>query len=56
MDLKLSVARDMASPTQLVHDDIEEGDSGVVVAHKVFLSHVQALYDTLAVLDKDELD
>jgi len=56
MDLKLSVARDMASPTQLVHDDIEGGDSSSVVARKVFLSHIQALYDTLAVLDKDDLD
>ncbi|MBT7189413.1 MAG: MurR/RpiR family transcriptional regulator [Anaerolineae bacterium] len=56
MDLKLSIARDMTSPTQLVHDDIEEGDSSSVVARKVFLSHIQALYDTLSVLDEKDLD
>mgnify|MGYP002640732812 FL=1 len=56
MDLKLSIARDMASPTQLVHDDIEVGDEVSVVARKVFLSNIQALYDTLEVLDKDNLE
>ena len=56
MDLKLSIARDMASPTQLVHDDIDVGDSAPVIARKVFLSHVQTLYDTLAVLNKDDLE
>ncbi len=55
MDLKLSVARDLASPTQLVHDDISVGDSTASVARKVFMSHIQALYDTLEVLDKDAL-
>ena len=56
MDLKLSVARDMASPTQLVHEDIEEGDAPAVVVKKVFLSNIQALYDTLDVLDEGDLE
>ena len=56
MDLKLSIARDMASPTQLVHDDIEVGDEASVVARKVFLSNIQALYDTLDVLDQSDLE
>jgi len=56
MDIKLSIARDMASPTQLVHDDIEVGDAASVVARKVFLSNIQALYDTLDVLNKDDLE
>lgn len=56
MDLKLSIARDMASPTQLVHEDIEEGDAPAVVVRKVFLSNIQALYDTLDVLDEDNLE
>ena len=55
MDLKLSIARDLASPTQMVHDDITEGDLPSTVARKVFMSHIQALYDTLEVLDKDAL-
>jgi DNA-binding MurR/RpiR family transcriptional regulator len=55
MDLKLSIARDLASPTQIIHDDVAEGDTPPVVAQKVFMSHIQALYDTLEVLDKDAL-
>ena len=55
MDLKLSVARDLASPTQIVHDDIAEGDAPATIARKVFMSHIQALYDTLEVLDTDAL-
>ena len=55
MDLKLSIARDLASPTQMVHDDIAEGDSPAIVARKVFTSHIQALYDTLEVLDQNKL-
>ncbi len=56
MDLKLSIARDVASPTQLVHDDIVDGDPPSAIARKVFMSHIQALYDTLEVLDKDDLE
>jgi DNA-binding MurR/RpiR family transcriptional regulator len=55
MDLKLSIARDLASPTQIVHEDIVEGDDPPTIAHKVFMSHVQTLYDTLEMLDKDAL-
>ena len=55
MDLKLSIARDLSSPTQMVHDDIAEGDPPSIVARKVFTSHIQALYDTLEVLDQDAL-
>lgn len=52
MDLKLSIARDLARPTQIIHDDIDQDDDPPTIAHKVFLSHIQALSDTLAVLDK----
>ncbi len=55
MDLKLSIARDLASPTQIVHDDIAEGDDPPTIARKVFLSHIQTLYDTLEMLDRDAL-
>lgn len=55
MDIKLSIARDQVSPTQIVHDDIVEGDDPPTIAHKVFMSHIQTLYDTLEVLDKTAL-
>jgi len=54
-DLKLSIARDVVSPTQIIHDDIAVGDGPAVVARKVFMSNIQALYDTLEVLDEGAL-
>jgi len=50
-DMKLSIVRDLASPTQLVHDDISHDDDAATIAHKVFSSNIQALQDTLEVLD-----
>ena len=54
-DLKLSIARDLTSPTQVIHDDIIEGDTPLTIARKVFMANVQALNDTLEVLDEDTL-
>ena len=54
-DLKLSLARDLASPTQLIHDDIAETDGPATVAQKVFRANIQALYDTLELLDEAAL-
>ncbi len=53
LDLKLSIARDIASPTQIIHDDISADDAPFTVARKVFTSNIQALYDTLEVLDEN---
>lgn len=55
MDLKLSMARDAASPTQMIHDDISEDDDPATAARKVFMSNAQALYDTLEMLDEQGL-
>jgi DNA-binding MurR/RpiR family transcriptional regulator len=54
-DLKLSIARDLVSPTQVIHDDIAPSDGPAVIARKVFISNIQALYDTLEVLNEDSL-
>jgi RpiR family carbohydrate utilization transcriptional regulator len=54
-DLKLSIARDLTSPTQVIHDDIAEDDPPAVIARKVFMSNIQAMYDTLEVLDEQAL-
>ncbi len=54
-DLKISLARDLASPTQLIHDEVDENDPPMAVARKVFSSNIQALYDTLEMLDEDAL-
>jgi len=54
-DMKLSIVQDLATPTQLVHDDINEDDDALTVARKVFHSNIQALQDTLEVLDGEAL-
>ncbi|HMQ54724.1 MAG TPA: MurR/RpiR family transcriptional regulator [Anaerolineae bacterium] len=54
-DLKLSIARDLTSPTQVIHNDITEADSPTEIARKVFISNIQALYDTMEVLDEQAL-
>ena len=41
--------------TQVIHDDITEDDSPTEIARKVFMSNIQALYDTLEVLDEQAL-
>ncbi len=55
MDLKLSVARDLVKPTQYIHDAIAENDDLATIARKVFLSNIQALTDTLEVIDNQAL-
>ena len=57
LDLKMSITRDLSSPiARIVHDDIGEEDPPATIARKVFASHIQALYDTLEVLDEKLLD
>ncbi len=54
-DMKLAIVQDLATPTQLVHDDIAEEDDALTITQKVFLSNIQALQDTLEVLDGEAL-
>ena len=49
MDLKISIAQDIAKPTQIIHDAITENDNVATIASKVFISNIQALHDTLEV-------
>lgn len=50
-DFKLSLAQDMVSPLQRVHEDLEPGDAIETIVQKVFSSEMRALEDTLKVLD-----
>ncbi len=52
-DLKLGLAQDLASPTQLIHDEVNADDSPAVVAGKVVAGMVQSLHDTVEVLSAD---
>jgi len=49
--LKLAVACDLVEPVQLIHEDLERTDSTQIVTEKIFASNIQALRDTLSVMD-----
>lgn len=49
--LKLSLAQEIVRPVQFIHEDLEIGDDTAVVCRKIFHSGIQALQDTLSVLD-----
>lgn len=50
-DLKIGLARDLMEPAKFIHEDVQPGDSVGAVIRKVFQSDLQALTDTLKVLD-----
>ncbi len=49
--LKLSLAQDLVQPVQFIHEDLARDDDVDTVCRKMFHSGVQALRDTLSVLD-----
>jgi RpiR family transcriptional regulator, carbohydrate utilization regulator len=50
--LKIALARDLVKPVQFIHEDLDRNDDVPTIVEKVFLSDVQALQDTLKVLDR----
>jgi RpiR family transcriptional regulator, carbohydrate utilization regulator len=50
--LKIALARDLVQPVQFIHEDLDRNDGVATIVEKVFLSDVQALQDTLKVLDR----
>lgn len=50
-DLKIALARELVQPIQFIHEDLQKDDSIPTVVEKVFQSGIQALTDTLKVLD-----
>lgn len=55
-DLKLALAAESMTPLHQIHEDILPDDSVGVVARKVLQSDIQAIADTLAVLDEQLLE
>jgi len=53
--LKMMLAQDMARPDQIVHEDVDVADNPATVARKVFMTNIQALRDTLEVMDMETL-
>ncbi|WP_085522682.1 MurR/RpiR family transcriptional regulator [Tuberibacillus sp. Marseille-P3662] len=54
-DLKINLARDIITPKKQIHEVIEPGDDVKTIKKKVFQSNVQALYDSIEVLNEDML-
>jgi len=54
--LKISLARELVPPLKLIHEDVREGDDAFTVAQKVLHADVQAILDTLKILDRVELE
>lgn len=53
--LKIELARTLVRPEQVIHEDLEPGDSPATIIRKVLESGRQALQDTLAVMDPEAL-
>jgi DNA-binding MurR/RpiR family transcriptional regulator len=54
-ELKIALARELANPLALIHEDIQEGDGPRAVIAKVFASHLQTLELTRRTLDPHAL-
>ncbi len=50
--LKIALARDLVQPVHMIHEDLTRGDDVATIVEKIFLSNIQALYDTLKILDR----
>jgi RpiR family carbohydrate utilization transcriptional regulator len=53
--MKMMLAQDTARPDQIVHEDVDINDDVATLARKVFMTNIQALRDTLEVMDMEAL-
>jgi RpiR family transcriptional regulator, carbohydrate utilization regulator len=56
LELKISLTRSIDNSPRLIHDDVREGDSAGTVARKVLRTAIQAVQDTLQVLDEENFN
>jgi RpiR family carbohydrate utilization transcriptional regulator len=55
-DFKIALAREMVSPLQRLHEEVEEGDDPDSIVRKVFQANINALQDTLDVLNMKAME
>jgi DNA-binding MurR/RpiR family transcriptional regulator len=53
--LKLSLAQEVVQPVQYIHEDLSRDDDTTLVCRKIFHAGIQALGDTLSVLDPKQV-
>ena len=51
--MKISLAAEIVTPLDDIHETIEEGDSEKVIAQKVFRSNIRTLEDSIAIMDEE---
>jgi DNA-binding MurR/RpiR family transcriptional regulator len=56
LELKISLTRSIVDSSRLIHDDVHEGDSSAMIARKVLGTAIQAVQDTLQVLEDDRFN
>lgn len=56
LELKIALTRSIDDSSRLIHDDVREDDSSATVARKVLQTAIQAVQDTLQVLDEQAFD
>ncbi len=56
LELKIALTRSMDDSSRLIHDDVREDDSSATVARKVLQTAIQAVQDTLQVLDEQAFE
>jgi len=56
LELKISLTRSVGDSPRLIYDDVREGDSSAIIARKVLRTAVQAVQDTLQMLDDEAFD
>lgn len=55
-DLKLSIAQDVVPTINVMYDGIEKDDPISVIKEKIFYGSMQAMHDTVDLLDNNELE
>jgi RpiR family transcriptional regulator, carbohydrate utilization regulator len=56
LELKISLTRSVNDTPRLIHDEVQESDSSATIARKVLRTAIQAVHDTLEVLDEDSFN
>ena len=54
--MKISIAQDVIEPSMQIYEKLSEDDTVAAIVEKVFYSNIQALNDTLSVLNKNNIE
>jgi RpiR family transcriptional regulator, carbohydrate utilization regulator len=54
--VKIALARDLVQPVQFIHEDLDRRDDTATVVEKIFASNIQALQDTLKIVDAGQME